>query len=95
MNDESRPNGTASEAVAASLNGTPQVDEYGLLPLCCFRAHLDGRSLGYADGVTEGRRQVQDESWSLACRIVNNAGRSVDVMAARRKADLRMREVAR
>jgi hypothetical protein len=41
-------------------------DTAGLLQLCCFRAHLDGRALGYVEGVTEGRRQVQTESWELA-----------------------------
>lgn len=59
--------------------------EHELLPLCCFQAHLDGRTIGHAEGVAEGRRQVQDESWNLACQIVNGAAKSIDILAARRK----------
>jgi hypothetical protein len=64
-------------------------DTAGMLPLCCFRAHVDGRALGYVEGVTEGRRQVQTESWELACEVVRGAARSVDIMAARRRAGAR------
>lgn len=71
--------------MAAYPHHSAQLDEYGLLPWCCFRAHLDGRSLGYAEGIAVGRRQVQDESWSFACAIVNGAAKSVDILAARRK----------
>lgn len=72
-------------AVEAKIESTSHLGEYGLLPLCCFRAHLDGRSLGYAEGIIVGRRQVQDDSWSLACKVVNGAAKSIDVMAARSK----------
>ncbi len=72
-------------AVEAKIEPTVYADEYGLLPRCCFLAHLDGRSVGYAEGITKGRRQVQDESWSLACQVVNGAAKSIDVMAARAK----------
>jgi len=71
--------------VAGDTQSTPHLDEYGLLQQCCFRSHLEGRSIGYAEGISEGRRQVQDESWTLACQVVNGAARSIDVMAARAK----------
>ncbi len=60
-------------------------DEFGLMPMHCFRAYLFGRSIGYAEGYAKGRADLADESWSLACQIVRGAAQSVDIMAARAK----------
>lgn len=62
-----------------------QLDPSGLLPMHCFRAYLDGLTAGYAEGYAKGCADHADESWSLACEVVNGAAKSIDVMAARAK----------
>lgn len=99
MNDESTPKG-AHEAWTASLDPsscaldlmaeTACRDEWGN----CKQGCVDS----FAAGVAVGRQQALDElaaaAWPRAREVVANAARSIDVTAARRKADERAKAVA-
>lgn len=95
MNDESRPKGTASEAVVASRNSTSPADErdaaqrLSIAPLWVFRAILDAESRAFQRGYSKGRADHAAEAWEQSKIIVRNAAKSVDVMSARAKADAR------
>lgn len=79
------------------MNGpvTGPIDDYdaaqrlSLAPRWVFRAILDAEGRAYQRGYAQGRADLSAESWELSRRIVNNAAKSIDVMAARAKADAR------
>ena len=64
-------------------------DTGNLPPMCCWHSYLDGRIAGYAEGLVEGRRQVEAELWEDAAVAVRNAAHSIDVMRARERARAR------
>lgn len=82
-------NGTQSKITGgrSAVDSTASTDESGLLPPCCFRAYLDGRSTGHAEGYAQGRADHIAEYWAKTQQIVRNAARSIDTTEARRKAD--------
>lgn len=61
-------------------------DEFGLMDLACMRQLLEAEERAYARGYAAGRASLEAEIHAEVAQIARNAAKSIDVIAARRRA---------